>query len=290
MNRPPTVVRASTAADLAGLRVPERTLHLLRDLVATRAGIYYDDGRLDVLRERLSPLAIERGFDSLLDYYYLLKYDAGDAAAWPNVMDALSVLETYFWRESDQFRALAGQIVPALAAGRRAPIRIWSVPCATGEEPLSIAMALDEAGWFDRVAIEIHASDASGRALERAQGRRYGDRAFRQLPAAWHDKYFTRDGDAWRVRSTIFDRVHSWTRVNIMDAAAAAPFENSDVVFCRNLFIYFTPDAIREVVTRLASHMPSPAYLCVGSAESLLRLGTSFELKDIGGAYVYVRS
>jgi chemotaxis protein methyltransferase CheR len=75
-----------------------------------------------------------------------------------------------------------------------------------------------------------------------------------------------------------------------MDAAAAAPFENSDVVFCRNLFIYFTPDAIREVVTRLASHMPSPAYLCVGSAESLLRLGTSFELKDIGGAYVYVRS
>src|SRR6186997_2509558 len=98
---------ASTAQDLAALRVPERTLQLLRELVASRAGIYYDDGRLDVLRDRLSPLAIERGFDSLLDYYYLLKYDNGDEAGWPKVMDALSVLETYFWRESDQLHALA---------------------------------------------------------------------------------------------------------------------------------------------------------------------------------------
>lgn len=290
MMRSTSAVRPSSPLDLASLRVPDRTLQLMRELVAARAGIYYDDGRLDVLRERLSPLAIERGFDSLLDYYYLLKYDTGDVAAWPKVMDALSVLETYFWRESDQFHALAREIVPAIAAARSGPVRIWSVPCATGEEPLSIAMALEEAGCFDRFSIDIHASDASGRALERAQERRFGERSFRQLPLAWRDKYFTRDGATWRVRDSLFNRVTSWSRVNIMDPVAAAPYETCDVVFCRNLFIYFTPDAIRDVVSRLAAHMPKPGYLCVGTAESLLRLATSFELRDIGGAYVYVRS
>ena len=265
-------------------------MELLRDLVATRAGIFYDAGRLDVLRERLTPLAIERGFDSLLDYYYLLKYDADDLTAWPKVMDALSVLETYFWRESDQFHALARHIVPEIAAARPGAIRVWSVPCATGEEPLSIAMALEEAGAFDRYPIEVHASDASGRALARAQERRFSERSFRQLPLAWRDKYFTRDGTAWRVRDSLFNRVTSWTRVNLMDPVESAPMECSDVVFCRNLFIYFTPDSIRDVVSRFAVNMRKPGYLCVGSAESLLRLSTSFELRDIGGAYVYVRS
>jgi len=288
--RTPSAVHQPSSLDLASLRVPDRTLPLLRDLIAARAGVYYDDGRLDVLRERLSPLAIDRGFDSLLDYYYLLKYDDRDVTAWSKVMDALAVLETYFWRETDQFHALARHIVPAIAAARSGPIRIWSVPCATGEEPLSIAMALDDAGCFDKYTIEIHASDASERALGRAQERRYGERSFRQLPLAWRDRYFSRDGTQWRVRDAIFDRVTSWSRVNILDSAAPSPLPISDVVFCRNLFIYFSPDAIREVVARFAATMPKPAYLCVGSAESLLRLTTTFELQDIGGAYVYVRS
>jgi chemotaxis protein methyltransferase CheR len=290
MTSMPHPLRPAMSADLAALRVPERTLHLLRDLIAARAGIHYEDARLDVLEERLSPLAIERGFDSLLDYYYLLRYDGGDTTAWPKVMDALSVLETYFWREADQFRAVATEIVPAIATRRRGPVRIWSVPCATGEEPLSIAMALDEAGCFDRVEVEIHASDASGRALARAQTRRYTERSMRQLPIAKRDKYFARDGSAWRVDDDLFRRVTSWTTVNLMDASATAPFDTCDIVFCRNVFIYFAPAALRAVVERFAARMPSPGYLCVGAAESLLRLGTAFELRDIGGAYVYVRS
>ena len=287
----PAAARPAARVDLAALRVPERTQHLLRELVAARTGIHYDDGRLDLLQERLSPLAIERGFDSLLDYYYLLKYDEGDVTAWPKVMDALSVQETYFWREPDQFHALANIVAPAIGA-RRGVVRIWSVPCATGEEPLSIAIALNEAGCFDRFAIEIHASDASGMALARAQERRYGERSFRQLPLAWRDKYFVREeqGKMWRVKDELFSRITSWSRVNVMDEGETALLAKSDVVFCRNLFIYFTPAAIREVVARLDRVMPSPAYLCVGSAESLLRLGTRFDLQDIGGAYVYVRA
>ena len=277
--------------DVRGLRIPERTLELSRDLIAAQVGIHYDDGRLDILRDRLVPLAIDRGFDSLLDYYYLLNYDAGADAEWPRVMDALSVQETYFWRESDHFTALANAIVPGLIARQKRTIRIWSIPCASGEEPLSIAMALNEAGLFRAATIEIHASDASEAALTKARNRRYGRRSFRQLSDTMRDKYFTRvpDRDEWTVNRDLFDRVSSWTRVNIMNATDVSALATSDVIFCRNLFIYFTPAGVREVAHRLARHMPSPGYLCVGAAESLLKAGAGFDLVELGGAYVYVK-
>jgi chemotaxis protein methyltransferase CheR len=277
--------------DVRGLRIPERTLELVRDIVSSQAGIHYDDERLDILRDRIVPLAIERGFDSLLDYYYLLKYDAAAVTEWPRVMDALSVQETYFWRESDQLNALAKVIVPGLIARQKRKIRIWSIPCASGEEPLSIAMALNEAGLFGKVDIELNASDASEAALAKARGRRYGRRSFRQLPDAMQEKYFTRvpDKDEWIVRDDLFGRVHSWSRVNIVDTAAMAALASSDVIFCRNLFIYFTPAGVREVAMNLARYMPSPGYLCVGAAESLLKAGAGFDLLEIGGAYVYVK-
>jgi chemotaxis protein methyltransferase CheR len=277
--------------DVRGLRIPERTLELLRDLIAAQLGVHYDDGRLDLLRDRVVPLAIERGFDSLLDYYYLLKYDAANPDEWARVMDALSVQETYFWREADHFRALASTIVPRLAERHRRPIRIWSIPCASGEEPLSIAMALNEAGAFDAAKIEIYASDNSGSALAKAQSRRYGRRSFRQLPDALRDKYFVRESakEEWTVKPELYARVTSWSRINIVNPAETSGLMSCDVIFCRNLFIYFTPAVVRDVAMMFGRAMPSPGYLCVGTAESLLKCGAGFDLQELGGAYVYVK-
>ena len=283
--------RPHVIPDVRGLRIPERTLTLLRDVIASQAGIHYDDDRLDLMRDRLAPLAVERGFDSLLDYYYLLKYDADAAAEWPRVMDALSVQETYFWREADHFRALATVIIPRLIQQQRRTIRIWSIPCASGEEPLSIAIALSEANAFAEANIEIHASDASEAALAKARGRCYGRRSFRQLPADLKDKYFMREGakEEWTIKPDLFARVTSWSRVNIVNPAERDPRASSDIIFCRNLFIYFTPACVREVALNLSRAMPSPGYLCVGAAESLLKTGAGFDLQELGGAYVYVK-
>lgn len=284
--------RAAVDPDVKGIRVPDRTLELLRDLVLAQTGMFYDDARLDFLRDRLVPLAVERGFDSLLDYYYLLKYDAGAPQEWLHAIDALSVQETYFWREVDQVKALADVIVPQLVAIHRWPLRIWSIPCATGEEPLSLAMALEEAGWFARVPIEIHGSDASEAALRRARAGRFGERAFRQLPESLREKYFDRDAGTrdWVVKPALHRRVKSWTRVNLVRREEMTTLGSSDVIFCRNLFIYFTASTVTQVVEAFADLMPSPAYLCIGAAESLLRLGTRFDLREIGGAYVYCKS
>jgi chemotaxis protein methyltransferase CheR len=284
-------MRSSVRPDLQGLRVPERTLPLLRDLVQSHAGLYYDDGRLESLGDRLSPLAVERGFDSLLDYYYLLKYDSEAAGEWIRAVDALSVQETYFWREADQLHALTAHLLPRLVQLGRRRIRIWSVPCASGEEPLSIALALEESGWFARLPIEIHASDASEAALRKAAAGHYAARSFRQLAEPLREKYFDYDGKArdWVVKPSLKARVTTWSRVNVVQPVEVAALATADVIFCRNLFIYFTPSTIRQVTEQFADRMPSPGYLCVGAAESLLRVTSRFELQEIAGSFVYLK-
>src|SRR4029079_9216261 len=105
-----------------------------------------------------------------------------DRDEWGRVMDALAVQETYFWREIDQIRAAVAHLVPKLTADLRGrPLRIWSAPCATGEEPLTLAMVLQEDGWFARAPIDIIGSDASRAAIAKAALGRYGPRAFRNL-------------------------------------------------------------------------------------------------------------
>src|SRR3954462_11103697 len=174
----------------AMLGLPLTGLPLLRDAIHERTGLSYDDGRLDMLGERLAPLVLERGLRSFLGLDYLLRFDAeGGPAMWRTVQDALSVQETYFGREIDQIRAIVCRVIPELARTCRGTVRIWSAPCATGEEPLTIAMVLNEAGWFDRIKIEIHASDGSAAAVTKAQAARYRTRSFRALPPALKHKY-----------------------------------------------------------------------------------------------------
>lgn len=275
-------------ADSLGLS--SAALPLLRDLIHERLGVFFENGRYDALRDRLAPLVVERGFDSFLDYYYLLKYDEGAPPEWGRVSDALAVPETYFWREMDQIKAVITHAVPELVAARPAePLRIWSVPAASGEEPLTIAMALEEAGWFDRAAIEIHGSDASPAAIERARAGRYRERAFRSLAPALREKYFRQENGAWTVVPELRRRITSWSVINLLDDAAVAARARVPIIFCRNVFIYFSEAGIRRVVEQFAQAMPQPAYLCVGASESLLRATSKFELAELGNAFVYVK-
>jgi chemotaxis protein methyltransferase CheR len=272
------------------LGVPHTGLPILRDLVHERTGIFFDDSRTDMLAERLAPLVLERGFRSYVDLYYLLKYDeVASKSAWGAVFDALSVPETYFWREIDPIRAIVCRVVPELVRRNGGVLRIWSIPCATGEEPLTIAMALNEAGWFDRARIEIHGSDASPAAIARARTGRYRPRSMRALPPALAEKYFTVVDGAFVADPRLMQRIASWSVVNLLEPDEIGPFARSPVVFCRNAFIYFSQQTVKRVVERFAALMPAPGYLCVGASESLLNVTTLFALEELDGAFVYVK-
>ena len=264
---------------------------LLRDLIHERTGLFFDNGKGDILADKLSPLVVERGFTSLLDYYYLLKYDEAAQDEWLNVMNALSVPATYFWREMDQVRALVEWVVPRwFAAPGARPLKIWSAACATGEEPLTIAMALNEAGWLGRVPVEIYGSDASTAAVEKARRGVYRERSFRNLPVTLRARYFTQEGatKTWRVDAKLHAAIE-WRVANLMNEVEVAPLAAAHVIFCRNVFIYFSDQTISRTVRSFAAHIRPPGYLFVAAAESLLKLSTDFDLQEIGSAFVYVR-
>jgi len=280
------------------LGLSQNAFVILRDLIHERLGLFYEDSKQDLLSDKLSPLVVARGFDSYLDYYYLLKYDEEAADEWRRVMDALSVQETYFWREADQVRALVEVVAPRYFAGHpTTPLRIWSAACATGEEPLTIAMALNEAGWLGCAPIEIYATDASPAAIAKARTGIYRDRSFRSLPAELRDRYFTVayrpanpefESAQWQAAAWLRAMIR-WDIVNLVSEGDMARVPPVHAIFCRNVFIYFSDNSIRKAVRAFGQHLLPPGCLFIGASESLLRIAGDFDLQDVAGAFVYVK-
>jgi chemotaxis protein methyltransferase CheR len=153
---------------------------------------------------------------------------------------------------------------------------------------LTIAMALEEAGWFERLPIEIWGSDISSEAIDKALRGVYRERSFRSLPHELRDRHFAPHEGGWRINPALQARV-GYSRVNLLAPADLAPFAGVQYVFCRNVFIYFSPATIAQVVQQIGERMRRPGYLFLAASESLLRMATEFELEEIAGAFVYVK-
>ncbi|HEU4326760.1 MAG TPA: protein-glutamate O-methyltransferase CheR [Roseiflexaceae bacterium] len=262
---------------------------LLRNLIHERTGLFYDASNRELMVSKLTARLLDRRLESFLDYYYLLKYDPAAETEWLLLIDALTVRETFFWREIDQVRALVDVLVPQHAEQRpEVPLRIWSAACASGEEPLTIALALHEANWFKRLPIEIVGTDISTAALAQARAGIYPERSLRNLPPALRQRYFARTTGGWRIDPAIHARV-GWATANLLDEQAVAEQAGASVIFCRNVFLYFSEEAIRSVVLRFMRRMPTPGYLFVGVSESLLRVAPELALHELGNAFVYIK-
>jgi chemotaxis protein methyltransferase CheR len=264
------------------------SVQLLADLILDRTGLLYENSRIDILIDRLTPLVVERGLDSLLDYYYLLKYDSQSEKEWRQLEAALAVNETYFWREFDQIKLAVDVLIPELQRIRPGiPVRIWHAGCATGEEPYSMAIALDMANRFSDGLIEISATDLNNDALARARAGIYRSRSFRSLSQTIKDSYFTRLSEhEFALSNDIRARVH-FSHLNLMDQKMMVLRRNYDIIFCRNVFIYFSPAAIRDVTANFFRALTKPGYLFVAAAESLLRYTNRFEFTEINGIFAY---
>lgn len=272
------------------LPLSEQVFILLRDLIQERLGLYYGPEKREILQDRLAPLVTEQNLGSFLDYYFLLKYQEDRQNEWYRVQTALAVRETFFWREVDQVTLAARELVPALR--RRfplRPVRIWHAACATGEEPYSMAMALHESGGFLGGPVEIVASDFDQEALRMAREGLYRERSFRALPPGLRLKYFfSHFNGLSRLDDLIRSRVQ-FNYLNLVDQAGIAAMKNFDMIFCRNVFIYFNDSTIQQVANQFYQALRSPGYLFLGAAESLLRVRTRFHLVEIAGCFVYCK-
>ena len=172
-------------------------------------------------------------------------------------MDALSVPETYFWREMDQIRALVDLLIPGyVAAHRGKPVEIWCAACASGEEPLSIAMALAEAGWFERAEFRIYASDASQAALDRARSGFYRERSFRVLPPCLRRNTSPRSQVAGRLRRAyMLESTGGWP-ISWLPSKLARSFGRRSCFVEMCLFL-FRPTRSRKRYNDLQRHASS---------------------------------
>lgn len=256
---------------------------ILTSLVEEKTGLHYGLAQRDLFLDRVSARAAEHGMDSLLDYYYLLRYDDPVGAELQILTEALVVNETFFFRELDQLRVLVDRLIaPAVAAGERP--RIWSAACATGEEPFTIAMLLAEKGILSKV--EIVATDISNRVLDKARQGIFARRSLRAPIQALVDRFLGADGEHVTARREIVDAVR-FQRLNLIDKAGRLALGTFDAILCRNVLIYFRDEVTRSVVEGLSAQLRPRGALFVGVSESLLRFGTSLDCEEQGGVFFY---
>lgn len=263
---------------------PPAVLAILSTLVEERTGLHYGLLDREVLEEKAGARAADAGFESLLDYYYFLRYDPGGDRELDALIDALVVGETYFFRELAPLELVAEQCEALVARGARP--RVWSAACATGEEPLTLAMLLEERGLTGRV--DLVASDISLRALERARSGRHGPRAVRDgAPGGLVERHLRREADGtYRVAPRLVESI-SWRRVNLQDEWQVRAVGERDIVLCRNVLIYFRDETAIRVVGRLSSVLVPGGALLVGVSESLLRFGTELQCEEHGSVFLY---
>jgi chemotaxis protein methyltransferase CheR len=226
---------------------------------------------------------------------YLARLRADRDGEVEALINAFTINETYFYREDHQLRCLTTALLPELVAGKPpgATVRIWSMPCSTGEEPYSVAMWLLE-NWpeVDSYDIEIVGSDIDTRALASAEEGLYGERALMRLEPDLVARYFgredTRLGPAWRILADLRDSVR-FTSCNLTDATTMALQGRFDVVFCRNVLIYFDEASRRIAADNLFDALLPGGFVCLGHTESMSRISPLFRVCRYDDAIVYRR-
>lgn len=259
---------------------------LIRDLIHARSGIYFEDGKLDILAEKVSQRLVENNLANFLDYYYKLKYD-NDHQEWLELIKLITINETYFYREFDHIKLLVEHIIPEyFKSNNLIPLKIWSGACSTGEEPFSIAMAINEKNLFEKYPIKIFASDINPENVEHAKKGIFRERSFRVLPLDLKEKYFTQVDKNYKISDDLLTRVEFFVK-NLFEFDRYDFLYMCDVVFIRNVLIYFSDQSIIKLINYLYDKMPDNSYLFIGVSESLLKYKTKFELIQINNTFVY---
>jgi chemotaxis protein methyltransferase CheR len=271
------------------ISLPEDVFRLLRDMISEYCGIFFDDDSRYLLERRLNRRLRKNGLDNFRDYYRFLLYGKEKDDEISEVIDVLTVNETYFFREPKQFKSFSQEILLELKALRqdRKTLRIWSAGCASGEEPYTIAMLiLENEQDFRSWNIEIIGSDINQRVLRTAQIGYYRQNSFRSMDNYYLRRYFERDGEGYRIKDEV-KKLVNFNFFNLLDKKRTAVVGHMDVVFCRNVLIYFNSNAKRMAINTFFDRLSDGGYLLLGHAESLMNVSTSFALKHLKHDMVY---
>ena len=268
----------------------EEEFRLIRDIIYSHCGLFFDSDTKYLLEKRLSRRLQLYQLQSFKDYHYFLKYDRKKDQELSDLMDVLTTNETYFFREAFQLKALTDEIFPELKAAKEQKgektLRIWSAGCSTGEEPYTIAMLIMEMGIFHGWRVEVVGTDISNRVLQHSRKAVYGKSSFRTTEDRYVRRFFQEQEDGFRVNDEVRELV-TISHLNLFDQNRLALLGKMDVIFCRNVIIYFDQTAKKKVVDIFYRMLHEGGYLLLGHSESLMNISTAFTLRHLKNDMVY---
>jgi chemotaxis protein methyltransferase CheR len=266
----------------------DEEFRLLRALIRDHCGIDFGIDHRFLLERRLQPRLAALRMRTYTEYYLYLRYTGDRRTELDEIADRITTNETYFFRERYQLDAFQQEILHEIRHAPRRPHRlhVWSAGCSTGEEPYTIAMLIDETGWFNGWDVRVFGNDVSRKVLQVARRAIYGRSSFRTTDEHHVRTYFQPQDDRYQVRSEIRAMV-SFSHMNLLDDDQVAAVGEVDVIFCRNVLIYFDVDARRKAVEAFRRKLARRGYLLLGHSESLINLTTAFELVHLERDMVY---
>jgi chemotaxis protein methyltransferase CheR len=270
---------------MAATDINPESYRFLQDYVYRESGIVLDGDKRYLLEARLAPIAQQMLAGDINELCAMLGGSANPVLK-RQVVEAMTTNETFFFRDPAQYDALRTTVIPGLTALRQdtRKMSFWSAASSSGQEAYSLAMMLLEMGLGDW-RIRIQGTDLSSRMAERASTGRYLQiEVNRGLPAAYLVKYFTRVGLEWQLKDQVRRMVDFTTFDLRQSMSSRGPF---DVVFCRNVLIYFNVEAKRKILEELHGTLFRGGYLLLGGSETTLNLTNSFERRIVGQTVLY---
>ncbi|MBS1816844.1 MAG: protein-glutamate O-methyltransferase CheR [Acidobacteria bacterium] len=259
----------------------------IRTFVAGRSGIVLETGKEYLVEARLQPLATRLRLAGIPELVAAMRRTR-DRDLERQVIESMTTHETTFFRDVAPWEALQKHVLPRLIQARRVTrqLKLWCAAASTGQEPYSIAMLLaDQFPELDTWQVQFIASDLSLEVLERARAGRYSQlEVNRGLPAHYLVKYFTRHGATWEIRPEIRKRV-DFQQINLIEPWPVLPA--FDIVFIRNVMIYFDTDAKRSILGRIRQRLRADGHLFLGAAETTLNIDAGFARTEYERAGCY---
>jgi len=262
-----------------------------REYFYRKTGICFEPTKRYFVDKRLAERVEATASGTFRSYFATLRFQASgeELQALTNLM---TVNETYFLREEYQFQCLVDSILPEIVDRKtdQSPIRIWCIPSSSGEEPYSIALYLTER-WagIKEWDVEIISSDIDTSILQKARAGRYSARSVQHVPAAWLKKYFSRVDSEYQLCDDLRQAVE-FTRVNLSEPADTRPYRNFDVIFCRNLLIYYDDVSRKAAAETFFDALKPGGYICLGHSESMSRISSLYKVRKFPAAIVYQKS
>jgi chemotaxis protein methyltransferase CheR len=272
----------------------EEEFRLLRDFVHERFGLFFDDSHRATLRSRLAPRLSLLGLVSFEDYYRYLRFAPDRGEEQQRMVSHLTNNETYFFREQPQLNVFATHVLRDVKqrkakTGERT-LRVLSAGCSTGEEPLTLAMILFDSGqFFWGWDVRVTGLDVDEAALEKARRGVYHQNSLRAVTQPLLERHFTAEGNGVRVRDSV-RRAVQFRCGNLLDPASYEGIAPLDVIFCRNVLIYFSDGSVQRAVSLFHEALTPGGYLFLGHAESLSRIPSAFVPIRFQGAIVYQKA